>query len=229
MNILYLSLNKKETAIGFVTAAIYLSLSIFLEAVLPGEAYWILGITSLVALALVFFPNLRFWKESKINVALTGRQLIWKPLLAVLVCRIICIFIDDILLLYGAPYFVGTDWGPMLWDVRSAMLESSQNGWLMAVALILVMPIVEEFIFRGVIFGTLYPKSSVLAIIVSVALFAAFHTAPYCFRMDDALYLSIYFFQYVPMGLFLIWLYVSTDSIFAPILMHIIMNLMIVF
>lgn len=228
MRILYLPLEKKETIWGIVIGAAYLIASAVLERLQLHPLPAILAMINLVAVILLTH---RFWLESLRNIPLTGKQLIWKPLLGTLGCRVICIFVHDLFLLLGYPYFISSDWGPMLFDIRSHLLQAAMDGnfLLTVTAAIIVMPILEEFIFRGVILGSLYPKHSITAVISSVALFTLFHTLPYVGMMDDPVYLFLYAFQYIPMGLLLTWLYIGTDSIIAPILMHIIINYMLVF
>lgn len=228
MNVLYQPLNKKETNWGLIIAAVYLVASTVLEALLLQPVQWVLV---LLAFAAVIISARRFWMQSIGNLALTGKQLIWKPLLGALACKVVCFLVHDLFLLLGFPYFVSTDWGPMLWDVRGSLLETAAEGrfWFAAVSVVVLMPIVEEFLFRGVILGNLYPNHSIIAVILSVALFAVFHTLPYIDRINDVLYLCLYAFQFIPMGLALAWLYISTDSIFAPIFMHIIFNYALIF
>ena len=234
MNVLFIPLNKKETRLGFVIAGIYLLTSFFLEATGNQLLQLLLLLPMFAAVAIV---GRRFFKETFTCLPLTGKQLIWKPLLAVLGHRAVCFLVHDLFLLLEFPYFTASDWGPVLWDIRVYLLEThtSAHQWLTAVCLVILAPIVEEFLFRGVILGTLYPKRSALAVIFSVALFAALHTLPYvthafsAMGSDAALYLCLYAFSYIPMGLFLTWLYISTDSIFAPMIMHMIINYGLVF
>lgn len=231
MNILFLPLNKKETLWGAVIAAVYLPVSFLMETLVPASRYSLVCIFALLALAAVLLCAKGFWKQSVLNISLLGKGLLLKPLLAVIVCRVLCIFLNDILLLYGFPFFVGSDWGPFLWDARGAALSlAAEYGfWLIALTAVVVMPIVEEFLFRGVIFGSLYPKHSVIAVVLTVVLFALFHTLPYLGSNDNTLYWAVYFFQHIPTALALCWLYTATDSIFAPILMHVILNAMLIF
>lgn len=228
MRILYLPLDKKETVWGIIIAVLYLTVGVILEWLM---LYPALCVFLLLCLAAALFLTRRFWLESLRNIPLTGKQLIWKPLLGTLGCRVLCLFIHDLFLLLGSNYFVGTEWGPMLWDIRAYFLEIATEDcfWPIAIAVVLLMPILEEFIFRGVILGSLYPRHSITAVLLSVALFTLFHALPYIGKMEDMLYIGLYAFQYIPMGLLLTWLYISTDSIIAPILMHIIINYMLVF
>lgn len=231
MNVIFLPLNKKETVSGAVLAAVYFVIAGLLEAVLPMWFYPLQFVFVLLLSGAVGFTARRFWAQAFRDIPLIGTQLIWKPLLAVAVCKVICVAFNDLALFFQLPYFVMTDWGPMLWDVREDLMEYAADGNLIPTVLtvVLLMPIAEEFIFRGVILGSIYQKSSIPAFLVSVLLFAVFRTVPYMARMDDLTYTAIYAVQFIPMGLFLGWLYISTDSIFAPILMHILYNAILIF
>ena len=99
----------------------------------------------------------------------------------------------------------------------------STNLTLMGVATILLVPPAEECLFRGLIFRNLYDKSAPLAWIVSIVGFAAIHIIGYLGVLTP-MELLISFLQYVPAGIALAWAYVKSDSIFAPILIHAIVN-----
>lgn len=226
MNVIFLPLKKKETLWGILIAAIYLPVSMGLEAAVPAGRYWVVCLFSAIAAAAAVLCARRFFAETLQCLRLVGKQLIWKPLLAVLLCRVICVAVNDLALFFQLPYFVSSDWGPLLWDVRSAGLSAAAQTSLLPVlvTVIVLMPFVEEFLFRGVILGNLYQKNSVLAVMVSVILFTVFHTLPYLGVVGDPAYLCCYGFQFIPMGLFLSWLYISTDSIVPPMAAHMILN-----
>lgn len=98
-----------------------------------------------------------------------------------------------------------------------------QSYALMTICTVLLVPIVEETLYRGLVFGTLYKKHPVLAYIISTAFFAAVHVVGYVDVLTPgALVLS--FLQYVPAGLSLAWAYAQSDSIWASILIHMINN-----
>jgi membrane protease YdiL (CAAX protease family) len=148
--------------------------------------------------------------------------------LAALLNKVLCVFLNDILLLFDFPYFTGSDWGPMLYDPRLRLLEQwGKNSFVIAlVCMVVFVPVVEELLFRGLILGRIYEKSEFLGVILSTLLFAVFRTLPYLSMAADGhgMYLLVYFLQHVPYCLFLSWLYISTDSIAAPILMQMIYN-----
>jgi len=104
------------------------------------------------------------------------------------------------------------------------ILELTQENYpLMAVGIILLAPITEELLYRGLIFHGLHSKSRMAAYAVSTLAFAAIHVVSYVGTLDWGL-LGLSFVQYLPAGLSLAWAYEKSDTIWAPILMHITIN-----
>lgn len=100
---------------------------------------------------------------------------------------------------------------------------AAQNYPLMAFGTIFLVPVAEECLYRGVVFGNLLKRSAVAAYLVSIVLFCAIHVMGYI-GSYDILTLLLCALQYIPAGLCLAWAYRRTDSIFAPILIHAIIN-----
>lgn len=106
----------------------------------------------------------------------------------------------------------------------SAISEMSQDNFsLMTFGTVLLAPITEEVLYRGLIFGKLYNRNRVVAYIVSTVVFAALHVIGYI-GFYEPLHLLLCLMQYLPAGLCLGWAYASADSIWASILMHITIN-----
>ena len=101
----------------------------------------------------------------------------------------------------------------------------SSNLPLMALGTIVLVPPVEECLFRGLIFRNLHEKSRVLAYTVSTVCFAAVHLMGYL-TVYTPVELLAAFIQYVPAGLCLGWAYERSGTIFAPIFIHAIINTM---
>ena len=100
---------------------------------------------------------------------------------------------------------------------------TQQNYSLMAVSTVLLVPITEETIYRGVVFGKIYERNPIAGYVVSVAIFSALHVVGYIGSFP-AMHLLMCFLQYIPAGIALAWAYTKADSIWAPILMHIAIN-----
>ena len=107
----------------------------------------------------------------------------------------------------------------------SAMLDSEFA--LMAFTTVVLAPISEECLFRGILFRGFYDRSPVLAWVLSVGLFAVMHLAGFIGSYSP-LELLLAFVQYLPGGIALCFAYHRGGSIFSPILTHAIINLMAV-
>ena len=105
----------------------------------------------------------------------------------------------------------------------SAMLH--QEFRLLAICIVFLVPVAEETLYRGLLFRGLFGKSTAAAYLVSMAMFAAAHVAPYI-GIYSPLQLFLNFLQYLPAGYCLCWCYRQTGTIATPILMHAIVNAM---
>lgn len=124
--------------------------------------------------------------------------------------------------LYGILiYFVYPEFTNVNDSSIGAMVE--ENYGLIAFGTVLLVPVAEETLFRGLIFGSLYNRNRFIAYAVSIVTFAAMHVIGYI-GYYPALQLLLCFLQYIPAGLSLAWAYATADSIWAPILMHIAIN-----
>lgn len=99
-----------------------------------------------------------------------------------------------------------------------------EMGTIKAVTIFLA-PVVEETLFRGVVFGSIRPKRRILAYVVSAALFCLLHVWQYVLVYGDAA-LLLYALQYIPASIAFAWCYERCGSIWAPILLHMALNAM---
>ena len=100
---------------------------------------------------------------------------------------------------------------------------SQGNYFLMFIGTVILVPPVEEVLFRGLIFRNLYGKNHIAAYIVSILAFAAIHILGYLGRYSP-LELLMACLQYLPAGLCLAWSYARGETIFAPIVIHAAIN-----
>ena len=93
------------------------------------------------------------------------------------------------------------------------------------VVLIVLMPLVEEVLFRGLVFGSLRRYSRPLAYVVSVLGYALACVWQYVFQPTglDLRYLAL-FLQYLPMSLGLTWCYDNGGSIWSAVGLHMALN-----
>lgn len=99
----------------------------------------------------------------------------------------------------------------------------SKSRLLMLLGTVILVPPVEECLYRGLIFRNLYSKSRVAAYIVSILAFTAIHIMGFV-KTYSPLELCMAILQYLPAGLCLAWAYTKADTIFAPIFIHAFVN-----
>ena len=94
--------------------------------------------------------------------------------------------------------------------------------------LVMLIPLVEEPLFRGLLFGATRRYSRVLGYVLSTLVFALYCVWQfvYTYGTVDFRYLLL-FLQYVPMSLALTWCYDNGGSIWSPIALHMVLNALI--
>ena len=106
----------------------------------------------------------------------------------------------------------------------AAIMEMVQDNFtLMTIGTVLLVPIVEETFYRGMIFRMLFDKHPVAAYGLSMAIFSCVHVVGYI-GMADWLTLALCFIQYLPAGFALAWSYRRSGSIFTSVLIHMSVN-----
>lgn len=98
-----------------------------------------------------------------------------------------------------------------------------QNYILMSLGAIVLAPVAEEILYRGVLFGQIYRRWPIAAFVISAGLFSALHVVSYIGQYAP-LQLLLCFIQYLPPSIILAWTYVKADTIWVPILIHIVIN-----
>ena len=88
---------------------------------------------------------------------------------------------------------------------------------------VFLVPVVEETLYRGLIFQQLQRKHRLLAYIISAAVFSSIHIVGFI-GSANWLTLILCSMQYLPAGIGLAWAYERADTIVAPILIHMIVN-----
>ena len=100
-----------------------------------------------------------------------------------------------------------------------------ENFKVMLVVTSILAPIVEETVFRGALFGTIRQKNRTLAYIVSIVVFSLFHLWD-SLLFDFSWNTLLHIVYYVPPSIALAWSYERSGTIWTPILLHSIMNLL---
>lgn len=102
-----------------------------------------------------------------------------------------------------------------------AIAEANYN--IMFVGAVLLAPIVEETLIRGLIFSNLRRKSRPLAYVLTALVFAAMHTLPFLGEMD-LMTLGMNVLLYGLPSVALCVSYEYSGTIWSPILLHMIIN-----
>lgn len=106
---------------------------------------------------------------------------------------------------------------------RSVLEMFEQSPVFMIVGTVLLAPIAEELLHRGLVFGMLYEKRPTLAYALSAFLFAAIHVLSYV-GVYSVGHLLLALIGYLPAGLIFAWCYRRSGCIFTPILIHVAAN-----
>lgn len=90
---------------------------------------------------------------------------------------------------------------------------------------VILAPVAEEVLHRGLIFGWLQEKNVWTAYALSALLFAAIHVVQYIGLYSPG-HVLIALVQYLPAGIVFAWAYQRSGCIFAPITIHAVNNLL---
>lgn len=118
-------------------------------------------------------------------------------------------------------FFIDPDFFNVNDNSIAVMLD--QNYILMSLGAIILAPVTEEILYRGVVFGQIYKRWPVAAFVISAAIFSALHVVGYIGQYSPV-QLLLCFIQYLPPSIILAWTYVKADTIWASILIHIVIN-----
>ena len=125
-------------------------------------------------------------------------------------------YLVNLLVLWLEPDFYNVN------DASIAMMVS-RNFPMMFLCTVILVPITEELLFRGMLFRGLFDRSPVLAYAASIVLFAFIHLVAYLPYLDIR-WLALSFLQYLPASLFLALSYHLSGSILSPMLIHAAVN-----
>ena len=114
---------------------------------------------------------------------------------------------------------------PEHFSINDVTIQSlvREDYFLMFLGSVILVPITEECLFRGLLFRGLHDRSPILAWVVSTALFSAVHIINYigAYPFDTIL---LCFVQYIPAGVCLAGAYRLSGSLLSPILIHALVN-----
>ncbi len=133
-------------------------------------------------------------------------------------------YIINILLGYLATGLIFTIMGDKITSLNNQISAFESSRAVIAMA-IFVAPVIEEVLFRGVVFGALAPKHRRIAFVVSIGLFAFYNVWQFALAAMN-LTVFVYMIAYIPLGYVLAWAYEKTNCIWVSILLHILINAM---
>lgn len=103
---------------------------------------------------------------------------------------------------------------------NEAIIEmASTTPWMMALETIILAPIAEECMFRGILFIPFYQKKPRYGYLISTLAFAAVHVISFIGLMPPQMIL-LSLLQYIPSGLAFAWACAKTDSLLCPMIAH---------
>ena len=215
------SLTKKESIWGWI----YLAVEFLL---LPTVLYWVSdllfpGISDAEFNFLYYFVNfmatlLIFHGFLSRNLGIAKEKLLRMGLYTLLG---LALYWASILIMAEVTYRVM----PEFFNINDASISAmSQDGFmLMVIGTVLLVPVAEECLFRGLLFRGLYGKSRFLAYLISALCFCLPHVSVYIGSYELPL-IAMCFVQYLPAGLILAWSYEKSNTILTPIMIHTIIN-----
>lgn len=125
---------------------------------------------------------------------------------------------------YGLRLLLGwLDPGFLLPNDESIAAMIRENRAIMLAGTVFLAPLAEECVFRGLVFQGLHRRSRPAAYLVSMALFSLVHVVGYWGELSPLRLLESVI-VYLPAGFALAWSYEKADTIFAPIVMHSVIN-----
>lgn len=213
--------NSRETVSGLCWLAFQMlllpSLLYFINGHLEqplndGELNFVYYLTNFIAMLVIFHD---FLSQSLVQ-AFQHPIVLCEAVILGFVAYFVCFHATDFLVRLLVPSFSNYN------DAAIAQM-SRGNGFLMLIGTAILVPPVEECLFRGVIFRNLYKKSHPAAYLISMVAFACIHILGYIGQYSPV-ELVMAVVQYLPAGLCLGWSYIRGGSIIAPIFIHAAVN-----
>lgn len=141
-------------------------------------------------------------------------------------CAMVCAL--ALVVYYAATWAVTRFIGfcdPTLYNRNDANITAMRRQGLVLTAMttVLLAPVTEECLFRGLIFGQLLKKSRPGAYVLSALCFGLLHVMGHLGTYTP-MQLALSLLQYAPAGLILAWSYEKSGTIATPILVHGIIN-----
>lgn len=141
-------------------------------------------------------------------------------LLLIVPAHLLCVFLSFIVI--GLTMLLPEELSALYDQALTELSGLSGEGSF--TLLVLLVPIVEETLFRGLVFGTLREKNRLAAYLISALLYVICAVWQYAVRYPNASIL-FYAMQELPMAFALAWCYERSGTLWSPILYHAAYNL----
>ncbi|PAF16298.1 CPBP family intramembrane glutamic endopeptidase [Terribacillus saccharophilus] len=172
-------------------------------------SYWWSLITFLLAVVIVCFMLRKDMRAPAVrNATGSGMTIVW------IIIGFFGAYAGQVIAGLIETYAFGITQGS---ENTSSILDAVREVPAFVLIVVVFAPILEEIIFRKILFGEIYKRTNFfVAVLISALVFGAVH--------GDFLHLL----QYFVMGVVFAALYVQTKRIIVPIITHGLMNLMVV-
>ena len=143
-----------------------------------------------------------------------------RTLLNVVVCLVVyyCIaYVVNFVLAFFLPDLINPNTGAVIENT----MENSKSMFAVSV---LLAPITEEVIFRGVVFGTVRRKNRIAAFVISALIFSVYHLWQFAVIGYSIGTLVLYAIQYIPASIMLAKCMEDSGNLWGPIFMHMTVN-----
>ena len=218
-------MNKTESIVGWVYLFVHMFAMVYLVSALNNYVFPRMGFQLSsghlnllyygIGFVFLLITMFRYLKESFADLCSN----VFNTLIGVLAGYILYILFSN-LVGYFLSIFLQELTNP---NSQAVSAETRLNPNTMLAVGVLLAPIVEEVLFRGVAFGTLRRNNVLLAYAVSSVLFAVYHLWQYfIYSYNSALFL--YLLQYIPAGIVLAWSYERGRNIWCPVFLHMLIN-----
>lgn len=176
--------------------------------------------------------NLLYFAMNTVFVLLVYHRFLWKSLRGF--THHFWTFIQTLILGFALYYITALVFSRVMsllaGDVPSfndQLVESfiAEDAVAMLICSVVLAPVVEEVLVRGVVFGSIHRKSRILAYAISILLFSAMHVWQFYPYADPGI-LCLSALRYFPAGVALGWTYEKSGTIWTPIVLHAFINIL---
>jgi membrane protease YdiL (CAAX protease family) len=215
---LYITPLPQEKRIGWfllIPAVVLPMLMVTENMLIKGAYYLALGIATVYVFR-------TFLKDSFHGLTGNWGSVIGKSIVLLVTSHLAVILINNLFLMFHLGAFARGDHGlyflsnyDMYW--LRVLPQSPMVGILL---LVLIIPVTQEILLRGLFFNIFSQKHPWLAILITSVVFPLLHTLPYMGGCSTWQVILL-FLQYVPAGFLLNIAYIATESVYAPMAIHV--------